>query len=275
MEGNMASVFKNPKNEEKASSFDAPEAVKVKKEPRVKKKREGKKNGVLTGSKPRLKLISDIILIVFIIGVIVGAYFGVRALQRVFAPVEEEREITFCVALPNVPQDSVPTNSDGTFAMMDHPIWYTDNAGGDKLGTVTGVDFKLVEHENADLMTLYLTVSAKVTYRNDTYPGGAGYYVGNTRIVGGLEGVFRMNGFICEGEIISVVFGTSDGESAQDDGTEATVDEETTTDEETTAVEAAATTDEDETTIDENDGSVSETESETESFEDTSDDVTE
>ena len=111
-------VFKAPKNQEKASSLDMPEVAKVKKEPRAKKKKEIKKSNAAVISKANLSLIADIALIIFIVGIVAGAYFGIRALQQAFAPVEEEREIIFCIAFPNVPQESVPTNDDGTFTML-------------------------------------------------------------------------------------------------------------------------------------------------------------
>ncbi|MBE6693857.1 MAG: hypothetical protein E7589_03745 [Ruminococcaceae bacterium] len=241
----MASVFKDQNNGEKASSLDAPQTVDTAKASRAKKKREGRRSGFSKGQKPYLSLIADIALIVCIVGIIVGAYFGIRTLQRMFAPAAEAKEITFRIALPEVLPESVPYNKDGSCAIIDKPVWFTDLAEGDKIGTVKSVDFKLNINEGGrDTVNVYVTVTAKAVYRDSTYPGGAGYYMGGTRIVGGLSGVFRMNGLVAEGEIVNVML-TDDVESVTTGGhvVESADDESTTTEAATTtkATEAAKT----------------------------------
>lgn len=203
----MASVFKDQNNGEKASSLDMPEIVDVPKEQKQKKKREGKARAFSKGSRSKLPLIADILLIVFIVGAIVGAFFGFRALKRVFTPTAETKDITFCVVLAEMPierMDMIPPNSDGSIGLVNNYIWFTDLAGGDKLGKVTAMDYDVDEYGKGDMVEIRLTVTASATYRDSTYPGGAGYYMGETRVAGGLKGVFRMNGLVSEGEIVSV-----------------------------------------------------------------------
>ena len=48
-------------------------------------------------------------------------------------------------------------------------------------------------------MALYLTVTAEAKYRE-----GQGYYVGSTRLLAGENGVFRTEGLITEGVIVSL-----------------------------------------------------------------------
>ena len=207
----MASVFKDQNNGEKASSLDMPEIVDVPKEQKQKRKRDGKARTFSKGSRSKLPLIADILLIVLIVGIIVGAIFGLRALKRAFTPTAETREITFRVALAEMPYDMIPSNSDGSCSLVNNYIWYTDLDDGDKLGTVTAMDFEYVKKDESDksktdvdTVRVYLTVTASATYRDSTYTDGAGYYMGDTRVAGGLKGVFRMNGLVSEGEIVSV-----------------------------------------------------------------------
>lgn len=251
----MASVFKDQNNGEKASSLDAPQTVDAAKESRAKRKREGRKSGFSKGQRSHLSLIADIALIVCIVGIVVGAFFGIRALKKMFAPSAVTKDITFRIALPEVLPESVPYNKDGSCAIIDKPVWFTDLAEGDKIGTVKSVDFKLNINEGGrDTVNVYVTVTAKAVYRDSTYSGGAGYYMGSTRIVGGLAGVFRMNGLVAEGEIVNVML-TDDVENVTTGGghvVEPTDDESTTTEAATTteASTEAVKTEEDTTSAD-------------------------
>lgn len=207
----MASVFKDQSSAEKASSLDTPQILDTQKEQKKKKKKEGKSRAFSGGSRSRLPLVADILLIVFIVGAVVGAFFGLRALKNAFTPLAEAKEVTFCVALADMPYDMIPSNSDGSCSLVNNAIWYTDLDNGDKLGKVTDMDFEYVRKnegdtagKDVDMVTVYLTVSATAIYRDSTYSDGAGYYMGSTRIAGGLKGVFRMNGLVSEGQIVSV-----------------------------------------------------------------------
>ena len=89
----MASVFKDQSSAEKASSLDTPQIVDTQKEQKKKKKKEGKSRAFSGGSRSRLPLVADILLIVFIVGAVVGAFFGLRALKNAFTPSAEAKEV--------------------------------------------------------------------------------------------------------------------------------------------------------------------------------------
>ena len=70
--------------------------------------------------------------------------------------------------------------------MTDHPIWSSDKTDADQLGIVT--DAVLVTVDGINTFALHLTVEAEAYYRE-----GKGYRMGETMLLAGTEGFFRMD----------------------------------------------------------------------------------
>ena len=68
------------------------------------------------------------------------------------------------------------------------------------LGQISQLDSVPYTNEDGEgVLALYLTVTAEAKYRE-----GQGYYVGSTRLLAGENGVFRTEGLITEGAIVSL-----------------------------------------------------------------------
>lgn len=144
-------------------------------------------------------LLVDLIILVVLALLILGGVFGYRALREYYAPTWETRAVTFTVVMENIPLDMVKYGQDGRPTMENSPIWSSDRTDADQLGTVKEVRTVLVSADGANTLTLYLTVEATAYYRE-----GKGYRMGETMLLAGGEGVYRLQGLTAEGTIISM-----------------------------------------------------------------------
>ncbi|MBQ3507781.1 MAG: hypothetical protein IJA91_04450 [Clostridia bacterium] len=142
-------------------------------------------------------LLADLILLVLLVGLVLGGIFGYRALRDLYAPSWETREVVFCVVIEGVDPDMMEYGQGGRPSMTDHPIWSSDKTDADQLGIVT--DAVLVTVDGINTFALHLTVEAEAYYRE-----GKGYRMGETMLLAGTEGFFRMESMVAKGTIISM-----------------------------------------------------------------------
>lgn len=137
-----------------------------------------------------VSVLVDVILLLVLAGLIVGGYFGYRAISRIYAPEWEQREVIFRVQFNDVD----PAILEAQYQSLNgSQLWSSEHTDADLLGTVVGVS----EYEAGE--PLEITVKAKAYYRE-----GQGYRMGSTMLLAGSEGVYRMNGLTAEGTIISM-----------------------------------------------------------------------
>lgn len=177
-------------------------------------KEEG--NGMADLRKRRLwmTLLVDLILLGVLLGAVVGCIFGYRALREWYAPRWETRDVVFCVEMTGINPDLVKYGQDGRPTMTGNGIWSSDRTDADQLGTVTSVRTVLVaEADGTNTLTVYLTVEAAAYYRE-----GQGYRMGETMLLAGAEGIFRVKGITAPGHIISMHEKQDETESTPEDG---------------------------------------------------------
>ena len=162
----------------------------------------GRGRTVLTrqGNRLWVSLLVDLILLAVVAGAVVGCIFGYRAVRELYAPTWETRDVVFSVKMDTIPPDMVKYDRDkGQYVIMDNPIWSSDRTDADCLGTVTDVRTVLVSTGETNTVTLYLKVEAKAYYRE-----GKGYRMGETLLLAGAEGTYRLEGLTAAGTIISM-----------------------------------------------------------------------
>ncbi len=142
-------------------------------------------------------LVVDLILLLILAGICVGGVVGYHAVKELYAPTWDTRAIEFCVEIKNIDYDRADQLLP---VLLDRGLWYSDDVDGDLLGTVNDVHIEAsVTEDGRETMTLYLTVKTTAKYRK-----GEGYYVGSNRLLAGETGVFRAEGLIAEGKVISL-----------------------------------------------------------------------
>ncbi len=164
-----------------------------------------------------VSILVDIILLLLLAGLLVGGWFGYRALREWYAPTWETRDVVYCVEMQGIDPDLVKYGQDGRPTLTNNAIWSSDRTDADHLGTVTDVRTVLVAWEDGrNTLTLYLTVEATAYYRE-----GKGYRMGETMLLAGSEGTYRVEGMIADGRIISMheVQDESDGSGDTEAGT--------------------------------------------------------
>jgi hypothetical protein len=178
------------------------------------KGREGKK-GIPTvlarrGKRLWVSILVDLILLALVAGLAVGGVFGYRALREMYAPEWEVREVIFRVKMENIPPEMVRLDEEqGDLAIKGQPIWSSESIDADMLGTVQDIRTATVVSEGGEItLNVYLDVKANAYYRK-----GKGYRMGETMLLAGSTGVYRLEGLAAEGMIISV------REAAEIDGT--------------------------------------------------------
>ena len=152
--------------------------------------RDGKKGGAWR------RLTVDLLLLLVLAALIVGGIWGYRTLKSVYAPEWTETKVEFCIRIRGVDVAGI-YDEEGRSLFEDCDVWYSDLAEGELLGTV--VDVEAPPEEDGNTATLYLTVRGKALYRT-----GEGYYVGDTRLLAGMEDMFRVRGMMAKGEVISL-----------------------------------------------------------------------
>lgn len=163
-------------------------------------KGDGKRSMGRRGSRGWVTLAVDIILLLVIAGLVVGAVFAYRAIRELYAPTWETREVVFEVEMTGIDLDLVKYGQDGRPTMTGHPLWSSDRSDADFLGTVTDVRTVLVsEAEGKNSLNLYLTVEATAHYRE-----GKGYRMGVTMLLAGMKNTFMAEGLVAEGTVISM-----------------------------------------------------------------------
>ena len=162
-------------------------------------KGDGKRSVSRRGSRGWVTLAVDIILLLVIAGLVVGAVFAYRVIRELYAPTWETREVVFEVEMTGIDLDLVKYGQDGRPTMTGHPLWSSDRSDADFLGTVTDVRTVLVSEEGKNSLNLYLTVEATAHYRE-----GKGYHMGVTMLLAGMKNTFMAEGLVAEGTVISM-----------------------------------------------------------------------
>lgn len=224
----------NPMNPQrhagKASSLPGGAPVSV---PETSRRRAGRRGAGRDGLTTRRRtgsarpMILDAVLILVLAAVITGAVFGYRALRSYFSPAWQTKDVYFVVCIQNVDPDML-TYADNAadregdaLTLIGKSIWSSDRTDADRLGTVVSADIRS-QTGDSPLVTLYLTVFARASYRP-----GEGYRMGDTRLLAGDSGLFRLEGLVSLGEILtldesgSYVPFFSETEAASDEGTTA------------------------------------------------------
>lgn len=139
----------------------------------------------------------DMVLILLIVGVGVGVWMGYRAVKNAYEPAWETRWVEYSVEIRNIDYDRADQLLP---ALSDHGLWRGNQADGDYLGEVRDVRaLPSVTEDGRETMTLYLTVAAETKYLR-----GEGYFMGDTRLLAGISGIFRAEGLLAEGTIVSL-----------------------------------------------------------------------
>lgn len=139
-------------------------------------------------------LVVDLLLILLVSGIGVGAFFGYRAVKNAYMPAWETKSIEFCVKIPDM--ESERGNLLVT-VLEGKNFWLSAEADGACLGVISQAAYDPGAEE--DEINLILTVRTTAQYRK-----GEGYYVGSTRILAGETGKFRSEGFVGEGVVMYV-----------------------------------------------------------------------
>ena len=197
----MSSYYQNGNHaddrDRKLSGFSKRSSADVPEEGGKKRKNRGRTMLARRNQRMWVSLLVDLILLVLVVGLIVGGIFGYRAVRELYAPVWEVREVVFGVKMENIPPELIKLTSDGRYVMESKPMWSSENIDADMMGTVTALRTVLVSTEESDTVTLYLQVEAKAYYRE-----GKGYRMGETLLLAGAEGKYRLEGLTADGTII-------------------------------------------------------------------------
>lgn len=155
-------------------------------------------------------LLVDLITILLIVAAGFGAVYGYRWLQGMYAPEWDTRDVVYVVRFEGLSADMIPLNDSGKPALVGKPIYSSITTDADLLGTVTDALAVPVSHEDGSTsVTLQLTVQASARYRE-----GKGYWMGNTRLLAGDSGTYRLESMSAEGLIISLNQKSGGGQSA-------------------------------------------------------------
>jgi hypothetical protein len=164
------------------------------------------------GNRLWVSLLVDVVLLAIVSALVVGCVFGYRALRELYAPTWETRNVVFTVKMENIPPEMVRYDQKkGQYTIKDNPIWSSDQTNADQLGTVTEVRTVLVSGGAVNTVTLYLEVEAKAYYRE-----GKGYRMGETMLLAGSTGTYRLEGLTADGIIISMHERVDETDSAAD-----------------------------------------------------------
>lgn len=154
-----------------------------------------------------VSLLVDLVLVAVVAGLIVGFVFAFRAVRELYAPTWEVRSVVFCVKMEGISPDMVKYDREKSqYTIVNNPIWSSEFTDADHLGTVTDVRTVLVSTGEVNTVTLYLKVEADAYYRE-----GKGYRMGETLLLAGAEGLYRLEGLTAEGIIISMHELSEDG----------------------------------------------------------------
>lgn len=152
------------------------------------------------GSRQWVAVLVDLLLLLALAGLVTGAVFGFRAVRELYAPTWETRTVVYTVEIQGIDPGAVKYNSDGRYIYIDNPMWSSVYTDADCLGTVTDVKgTRVTAEDGSSTLTLILTVEADAAYRE-----GKGYRMGETMLLAGMTGEFRMEGMAATGTVISM-----------------------------------------------------------------------
>lgn len=147
-----------------------------------------------------VSILVDVILLLVLAGLIVGGWLGFRVVRELYAPTWETRTVVYCVEIEGISPDAVKYGPDGRYVFENKGIWSSAYTDADFLGTVTQARTILVAWDDgSNTVTLYVTVEAEAYYRE-----GKGYRMGETMLLAGAEGDFRLEGMTAHGTIVSM-----------------------------------------------------------------------
>ena len=202
----MSSYFQNGNDSEmrdqKLSGFSERNAVEQFEEGGRDSKKRGTTVLAKRGRRLWLSLLVDVLLLALVAGLTVGGIYGYRALREMYAPEWEVRPVVFRVKMENISPDMIIyDSSQGKLAIEGKPIWGSEQTNADMLGTVASVRTATVSSPETGetVLTLYLEVHANAYYRE-----GKGYRMGETMLLAGSTGTYRLAGLAAEGLIIAV-----------------------------------------------------------------------
>lgn len=147
-----------------------------------------------------VSILVDVIMLLVLIGLIAGAWLGIRIIRELYAPTWETRTVVYCVEIEGISPDDVKYGADGRYVFENKGMWSSDRTDADFLGTVTQARTVLVAWDDgSNTVTLYVTVEAQAYYRE-----GKGYRMGETMLLAGAQGDFRLEGMTAHGTIVSM-----------------------------------------------------------------------
>lgn len=148
----------------------------------------------------RFAWVVDLVVLLLIAAVAVGLVFLYRFLKNTYAPVWEERPVTWTAELTGVNAELISYDRNGDMVFLGKEVYASNAEDADALGIVS--DARIVHadgEEQAGEVTLYLTVDATARYR-----AGKGYWMNDTRLLCGQEYSFRLAGLEAAGMVISL-----------------------------------------------------------------------
>ncbi len=151
----------------------------------------GKQHGNLRNAR-----IADLVLLILLVAVIGGAVVGYRALKHAYAPEWETREIIYVIELPAVERHHAWKQ------YWETAVYASSDVDAAPIGKLIAIPRTVNTDDPALKDThrkMYVTVSATAYYLP-----GKGYRVGDTTILAGAEGTFRVSGLSSKGMIISL-----------------------------------------------------------------------
>lgn len=201
----MAAYYPNPSDDRKVSGLTEPARTGAQGQPAPDRAQEnhgnrggrGKGKTALprTGKRLWLSLLVDVVVLLVLVGLIVGGWYGFRAIRDLYAPEWEARSVVFGLEIKDVPTDMLEyyqNEINGT------AVRSSDRTDADVIGTVIEVQNVLVRQEDgSETLNIRLILEAEAHYRE-----GEGYRMGETMLLAGMEQDFRLKGQAVHGEIV-------------------------------------------------------------------------
>lgn len=142
----------------------------------------------------------DVVILLLLAALGVGIWFGYRYLKQKYAPLWEQRTVTYCILVEGLDPELITYGPDGQVTLCGQTVYASDREEADNLGTVMSAETVLITREGEkESVDLYLYVEAETRYQ-----AGYGYWAGDTRLLAGSQGTYRLFGLIVRGQIISL-----------------------------------------------------------------------
>ncbi len=134
----------------------------------------------------------DILLLVLVIGILIGGWFGYRALRDDYAPDWEERDILILVEITGADTAVFPAPE----YLKGTSVYVSDRIGAPAIGIVESATLSEVQpvtdatstsSATIPVLTLHITTTAR-------YREGQGYVAGDTPVLAGMSMTFRTGG---------------------------------------------------------------------------------